>query len=55
MSRIAAFICSTERGLMYFVLGPPASVKHPPCDVITGVLENKASNIGMPNPSKIEG
>ena len=33
---------------------PPASEKQPPFDVITGVLLNKLSNIGIPKPSKID-
>ena len=40
---------------MYLEFGPPDSQKQPPCDVITGVLENKASKIGIPKPSKMEG
>ena len=37
------------------VSGPPASEKHPFLFVITGNSENRASIIGIPNPSKIEG
>ena len=40
---------------MYIEFGPPASGKHPFWFVMTGVLEIKASIIGIPNPSKIDG
>ena len=46
---------SLSFGFIYSENGPPASLKQPPLEVITGIPEFNASIIGIPKPSKIEG
>ena len=41
-------------GVKYKLKSPPASLKQDPVEVITGVLENKLSIIGIPKPSKMD-
>ena len=46
---------SMLRGSTYELYLPPASSKQPSFDVITGMPQFKASKMGIPKPSKIEG
>ena len=46
---------SSSYGSTYMEPGPPASSRHEPLAATTGVPEARASAMGMPNPSNMDG